>query len=420
MNQPKSVPKNISVACVLFCILAYFFLIFSDWNLFSRFGIRGQPNFMDAWVLFSYAECAQVGDLRIYEEENLPVGCDGIYPYGYGSFTLFEFVKWLGITPSLFGYSLFFIVFGILMIFALHLRYQTIFKAWTPVSIICTALSPGILLLFERGNLDGLMFILCLAASLTLAWGLKHVAFVTLLLSASMKFYTAPLLLLFLLTKRRQRLIYCATLIPLMPMIIFNFTLVKSKVFETWFMSFGFYIWEPYLNQLTLKMAPEILSIIKILQLLFYLVTLFYLRKILDQGNLPRLPLFKSFIHPWHQAIFFVCSLIWLFSFFVGINFDYRMIFLLMALLALDKVGGDKNRLNYYFVRITLLMVFLGSAFFLPRPLVWSLHLVCDIYLYGVSLVLILIIWNNRGSLFALFESRETKFEIDMAGKSPK
>jgi hypothetical protein len=206
----------------------------------------------------------------------------------------------------------------------------------TNLHIFVYLASPAFWLLFERGNFDLLVFFLVFLAIMTIRTRIEILGIIFVGISALFKFYTLPLLLLipFLTDKRFIKISSIVTFITLLPFILWNITLVKTFPNPT-FAAFGspsFGLWVNFFSwryNLDLKMSDSIAhlsGLIIFICLTIVLTRSGYLQKKLDLRwstvKLRKIDLTYLFF----SATYLICYL-------AGMNFDYRLIFLIASLI---------------------------------------------------------------------------------------
>jgi hypothetical protein len=188
-----------------------------------------------------------------------------------------------------------------------------------------TVFSPPIMLLLERGNFDWVMITMIFAASFFKARGKEFTAFIILTFSALMKFYSFPLLIWFVIfTKsRKKRVAYLTLAICVLVQIYFDLNKLNSINVGKWDASFGNIIWSNYLR----GMDVDISSIPGLMIGFVFTLSLMYLFYL----NRTRVKLKIAFEKVGSTFGYFsTYSLVTFVScYFAGINFDYRLFFLL-------------------------------------------------------------------------------------------
>jgi hypothetical protein len=212
--------------------------------------------------------------------------------------------------------------------------------------------TPGISLLFERGNFDSAIFLLVLLASWTLRKKMNLTTFFILVASTVFKFYTLPMLLVAIsLMKISKVYKYFLLLITIFTALhLFKQLSELPKLPGTWFISFGAGVFAEYLNLVFRITGVELIIsgiLIPTLGLMIIAVSFFSYNKL--QNRLMRSKIVYS--NQYHDPITqlgFLCFVIFLSCYVSGISYDYRIIFYSVSLLgcpALWTLGKTKLRI---------------------------------------------------------------------------
>jgi hypothetical protein len=224
--------------------------------------------------------------------------------------------------------------------------------------IILIVLSPPVLLLAERGNFDILMFALIGSAGLLFGRNLQIWALIPLALATLIKFYSLPLFLLFFLLNdnKKKKLTTFVLATSVSTRVFLDFELIQTTFPSGYSWKFGASIWARYLTQLNVHDLGELVNNLSGLVILSLVVgfTLFILKKWMrvnlpqDSGQQNKRILFYSF-YATHLSCFML-----------GMNFDYRLIFLAMAsMIYLDSFRKAKDTNSILILLLTLMSVWL-------------------------------------------------------------
>jgi len=244
--------------------------------------------------------------------------------------------------------------------------------------------SPGIWLLFERGNFDELIFILVALAALTFRTKYDWLGVILVGMTALMKFYTLPLFVILVLLQLRKsfRVVF---LIGIIPLTLYLYSLIsKIPAFPTtWFVSFGFKFPGEYLDLLlrreisptyiTNKTAMLLLSIAVFLISLFVMKTL----KLIPELKTRDITLNPTIV----DRLFIFGSITFGSCYFAGMNYDYRLIFLAL-IVAISPAALENDRKSRIFISLGLLALWMSSfSFGLPGMLAVFLQFAGDLCL---------------------------------------
>jgi hypothetical protein len=194
LNRIRAVGKEKGVSLLsyryLYFVLfaAYALNILGDWFWIRIAGVRGDIDYGDLWVILTAVDCFKSSGFAIY---NI---AEGACAYNYGQ-TFLHFFGFLGI-----GASSTWLV-GPLLILVTITCFVELLRALRPepsLTLLFLAsasfLSPPVQLLFERGNLDALIFSLLCLAVISFARGWSQVAVFLITAAVTLKFYSLPTL----------------------------------------------------------------------------------------------------------------------------------------------------------------------------------------------------------------------------------
>lgn len=352
-------PRN-RVQTVILANLFYVAQLILNWPLIHLSGFRGFSRYIDLNSILKSADCFQENELGIYSDISKSQ-CEG---YMYGRELIF-FIQNLELTPratSIVGTSL--ALFAMVLISWLVLLAKS--SNWLVTIVIFT---PGLSLLFERGNLDVVVFLLVTLAAIALNNNLNILAYSLLVASALLKFYTIPLLFVAVAFMKVRRA-FKYSLIVLSLIITCNLLLQIGnlpKLPGTWFISFGSGVFGEYINLISRMLDSGVLitglglNLIGILAVassfLFYAKNRSKLIRSFDwsinqQGKYLPIIGFFSFV------VFFSCYL-------TGISYDYRMIFYAISLLGFSQIW-DIAKPN---LKIMVILSILCTTYFLPAQI---------------------------------------------------
>jgi len=304
-------------------LYSIFFLLMqlTDWRPIRYWGLRGiGTNFIDSEQVLNWTECYKnVGD-QIFQAEGF---CSG-YIYGKIIPVFFTVIPSSDYLVSIVGFVFLFIIAVVLGIATASLNTKQM-KLYS----VLVFLSPPVLLLVERGNFDAVMVGLVFCAALLLKNNNKFFAFALISLASLIKFYTLPLLLLFILDSKRKKInyLYLPQLLLVIYLVYEAIRKIKSSFPTDSTYKFGMSIWVRYLPAEKIPLDLEILANISGLAVFFLVavvVAVAYKSKIWSSGNI----VFKEEKDIYVFNLFFLCHVI---CFFSGMSYDYRLIFLAVS-----------------------------------------------------------------------------------------
>ena len=332
---------------ITYFIVSAFYLVqvILKWPIVQFSNAKDEQKYSDLQKILSASKCFKKLGLDIYHFKS--GSCS--YNYGESLIRIFNFLKlsidsidWLG--PILIIATIFCFV-GILQMLNPLPTYQ--FQLWS-VLLFC---SPPVMLLFERGNLDSLVFCVVSIGILVLKKVNSVIGEMFMALSATFKFYSFPGMILNLfLTRRSPKYRMFQLLLITGSFYLIMFDLIK--IFK------GFSIPNPTSTAFGSPIVAIVInkflhtSFSKVAQLLIGIFILFAGLIFLKffSRRIAFLEDFKARIlelDTTKQYIFLVFTTIYLFSFFTSMNFVYRLIFIIPVCMIIFLINQ-----KYYFMNI--------------------------------------------------------------------
>lgn len=334
-----------SLLVVLFANLLVLINYFFDWPLVKFAKLRPQSDFIDLSAVLKSIECMQI------QNQNIPLdiaykNCN--YLYGSKLISAGSYFNLNSSNTNIFAWVLLVLTCSMLGL----LLNSTSLKPKEVMFLALVLTSPAISLLFERANIDTLVFILISLAAWLYATKWKFCSFIILSISALIKFYTLPLLLLIILVNLNKRNFFVLFFIGISTSIIVVTDLTRiEKIPSYGFAQFGASVFSWYFDLLGLQIN-------KLLWLIFgVLITVslaICLGKI-PRNFVPALDKKHNFIHSTAtETIQIWFSLIFLFCFLSGYNYDYRLIFLAGGGPVLLRVGTSGKAAKFWIIIFAL------------------------------------------------------------------
>lgn len=302
-------------------IFTFFALMqITTWIPLRYWRIWGGGNFIDTGQILQWANCYKNFGSTIFANQG---ECSG---YLYGS-TLIRILNALNLAPSntqMLGYMFMFCL-------ASAITYVSGFsrdRIGYPL-LLAVLFSPPILLLAERGNFDIPMLLLVMLASILFSRNYQAWALLPLSLSVLLKFYTLPLFILYFVlnnTKLRKFLtLFVGVIVSAQVALDLNF--IQSKFPSGFSWKFGSSIWARYLSQLEFAYSGEVFAHLTGLAILFafLLLTLMAMKK--SSALQPS----KTSEEVKEKTLLYSLFGTHLSCFLLGVSFDYRLVFLLLA-----------------------------------------------------------------------------------------
>ena len=353
----RSLTSNrVLLAISLSLFFAWIYL--SEWLPLAIQKIGGGRNYADLVSVLQAAECYKVEGDEVYSSLTT---CG----YQYGLFLL-EFINFFNLNALDFK-LLGFVLFAVVVLILISLAVATTDTKIQSILTFALVISPGPWLLFERGNFD-LLIIVFLALGIS-AINTKFSIFTILFfaLTALMKFYTLPLLLLYVLIERNRLLkkIAFSSLLLLSPIVIHNITSAESHP-NPMYAAFGlpapglwlnFFAWR---FDLPIELGMTSLYFVGLFVVLFGLYV-FYFSPIKERFLAHQIGAFS--LTGFQRHAFLVSAGTYVSCFLAGMNFDYRLIFLIFALLLLNASYAEL-RGSRWFVGIQIAALWATYFFF--------------------------------------------------------
>ena len=315
-------------AIYIVAVVAFFFLQFkSDWSLVRIAGLKGR-DYGDSYQVISASECDLRGVSQLYDFKPESPECY----YTYGSLLL-RVLQILNITTQqLLLISLFSISITLVFCFAQVLNLDNWKKGLYLFGVLT---SPGVWLLFERGNFDWLIFVLVVIAGYLgrHKWYLASSVVIT--ISALFKFYTFPLLVIpFLFATKRSRLFIGLVGLIALPVCVIEATRAGvGGLVYTLTATYGINFIGLTLNalgqvlNLNYAISPTVSLVLGlIISAMFLLTNKFRLLRYSELTNGIQKNVFED-------PIFLLFSSTYIFSYAAGSSYNYRLIFLVGLIL---------------------------------------------------------------------------------------
>jgi hypothetical protein len=221
--------------------------------------------------------------------------------------------------------------------------------------------SPGVFLLFERANFDLLMLMGVLVGVFFWSRGRFFAGLLVVGLTAVLKYYTLPLLLIapFLFGKDRRQILFgsaISVLISLYAALDFS---QLPRVPGSGYAQFGSAVLPHYFSHWGLEGPSLLLLGMGITIPLVIALIVFHYSKL--NGNSLALGSLFRFTNLNTSLSFISVSSVFVACFFAGLNFDYRLIFLAIpGIILLNSASGQK--VNVYLLNASLLVALWGST----------------------------------------------------------
>jgi hypothetical protein len=250
---------------------------------------------------------------------------------------------------------------GIFAVFTLGYFLQRTYKMSFRQKLIVTLafFSPGTFLLFERGNLDVVIFLLVVIAAAIFARGVYIPAYLLLVFATLLKFYVLPAVIiaaLFAKTVRQKTVVTVLTIVTI-TWVVFDFS--RGSILSVYGpVQFGYPVLQHYFEWLELSLGP-LPSLIGFLTPLAVWALLVLVER--KAGTRYQTGLSQTISALRGDYAFIFAAITFCGMFFVGLSFDYRLIFLALAGvgLLLRSAIGRKLKIVLWF---SLIIALWGSG----------------------------------------------------------
>lgn len=337
--------KNV-IAFILYSNALTYFNYLLDWPLVRLANLR-VPNFIDLKAVLLSIECAKSADPSS-SLDSIFITCN----YIYGSPLLF-FGKYLdlnSVNTGFYAWLLLVISSSLIGVFT-YLSITNFKKSLAVVSLIIC--SPALSLLFERANIDVMIFILVILSAWLYARKQFVISIAIIFIVTLLKFYTLFLLLILIYFHISKKNYY--VLIPITAITALNviFDLVRiEKVPAGGRAQFGTGVFSWYFDEVGIHIDKAIWILIGIGMTL----TFTYLLTKVPQDYVPILSSKFDFRSTkvleialgWSLVIFLSC-------FLVGFNYDYRLVFLAFGGLLIFQANNSTKKFLWgiiYFIAL--------------------------------------------------------------------
>jgi hypothetical protein len=329
----------------------------SGWHLMKLFGAWGGGRFLDTKQVLHWVDCYESIGNTIYSGSG---ECSG---YIYGS-SLISIARFLGIHE----YHLMQVGFLLLLLLSLSLAWilDTASRKRNRKFAGLILLSPPILLLAERGNVDVLMLFLLVVSSWAFQNKKEVIGILLLALACILKFYLFPIFFVYFVycSKKWTKVFLTGVAILVLARIILDLKLIESSFPQIWGAQFGMSVWLRYAEKVGYY-PSEIL--IQGFGLFLFVILCVIVKKFYSTEP------YKSVGTSQKDFYFVVFFGVHLTCFLLGMSFDYRLVFLLASALFFMEQVSENSKPNVKIFRILTLL----SAWLVYQS--WVLQVIGDL-----------------------------------------
>lgn len=322
----KPVFAVVSLQAAWIFINAHFnWVILGFWNQERMLG-------KDLWFVASSVNCDRQ---HPFFSSSISAECANFY----GVF----FIRFLRLIN--FGFQNYFLVYALLFCVIvvttswLFCRYNTHCSFIQKVVWFLILFGPPYLLLLHRGNIDQLIFVLLTFGFYQHRKGRSNALYSILIVCSLIKFYTLPLLLMYVATNKRRNIYAWAVSFVVTVELTREYFLMDMGALRNISSSFGIAIFKEYF----LKLHPQYDSLLYFLFLILisgtFIIAFASSKKRVWSKNLEFVKAVPQF-GLWLLLVHGICYLVFL-------NYDWRLIFLLFSLFVVNRFDSVINQ-NYY------------------------------------------------------------------------
>jgi hypothetical protein len=320
---------------ISFCLIAFY--LYQDlvqWPLIKFINAQGPIIYVDSNTVLYYARC--------YSEIGNYVFASGVEcsNWNYGS-TILIFLNLINITGNFAGILGHFFTYSILGTFV-YFIYLTRNLRSVQFVLFLGLMSPSVWLLMERANFDALIYLMLFLAALLFAKGFETIPIMIILASATFKFYTLPLLVIFIyLSKKIHNKVFGLCALVFGTIIVFNdYVLMGGMSMQAGNNHFGMKIIGNYLGKIGINLENIHAYLVGII---LFIITITCVIYVLIKFN--RLIIANRIWNNQEKNFFIYMSATFLICFIVGLSVDYRLIFYLVSAPLLISVLESRLRL---------------------------------------------------------------------------
>jgi len=370
---------------------AYLYQLNNSWLYLGKQAL----DFGDLKYVLDRADCVEQVGRSIFNIQT-PINTCSNYIYGYPLLQIFHLLRLSGEIVFPFGVILF---LGLSLIFSSFISLR-----WNPLDtiiIFIIAMSPPVILLIERANIDLFLVLILIFAALIFSKGYEATTFTILIILSIFKFYFLPLAVFLLIKKRRKigksiflyAIFFCGSYSIMSDL--------KSIHNIPWDAKneFGNVIWGEYLAFIMHGNHSHGNYIYSQIIGITLLIPIFLASKRYFKNTE-----FSGFVNTSKpdtcSTIFEFFSITFLSCYFLGLNIDYRLIYLAISLFSLMKCRYLSPKNEKVLCLLAFVVFFSSYNTYLAQP-------VGDFSLLFIIVILILILRN--GTMFKNFNFIQLK-----------
>lgn len=339
--------RRSTFALSLSLVIFYLYQDFRNWPLMTFIKAQGPMTYVDSHTVLFYSRCfSQIGS-GVFASDSI---CPN-WGYGSGVLRILSFFGTSEKHAALFGHFFTYII----VITAVYLIWLTRSSKFVQTILFIGLISPPVWLLMERANFDAIIYLMIFSAALLIGKGNEVIPIVLILITATFKFYTLPLLLLCILLCKKilNKVLGILALVLGTIFTVIDLNLMNVKHIQAGNNHFGMKIIGNYLGKVGFELdilSAYLLGAITLsvcVMLMYYLLSK-YETMVLNNNLIP----IKL------QSIYLFMSSAHLICFIVGLSVDYRLIFFIVGAPLL--IGMFTSRIRYFLAGSFLISTWLS------------------------------------------------------------
>jgi hypothetical protein len=365
-----------------FFLIINFALLYWNFGFYSFSTYKPRPEFWDLYNSTGLWNCYKEVGLDLFLATSSPVDICRNFNYGY--FSMLS----MGLTTTLFGSIK---IWGVLQIIAFtFLTVQVYFQGnlmYQKNIYLLALFSPGVFLLYASGNMDIQIICLLLIAGQFIVSGKEKKGLTLICITALLKFYTAPILLIaILLVKRNNSRAYGSLLIfSTASIILYQLIRTPPKAFPDGAQNkFGSGIYDNYARSAGVPMSKLQGELLGVILLFVVLLLIIFCYKKFNKPN-ESLTIKLTSDEEAFSVNFLIMGGTSIVCYLGALNVDYRLAFVALAGMSLLRLPQLKvkyiSRVFPYVWLLSLWLVFPFANF--KKYIGLDLQPLGDIFMIG-------------------------------------
>jgi hypothetical protein len=296
----------------------------TNWWVLRIIGMKGVKLFEDTYTVITASHCYKLIGFNVYNKNQVNPDC--FYPYGHKLLDLVNLLNLNNENLTLYGFTqiaLIFVCLGSMLV-----KYGPALR--NNILQMLVIVSPPTWLLYERANIDGAVFFILVLSGVLFNSKYRVFSFILVSISVLMKFYTFPILFLFLWKEnlRILRILYSFSTVFILISIALD--IKRRELVQPGSLSFGVPIFQFWLNTISKNIFYSHVIFSPLIGAIFgymFLISCIFSSKLFFLKHWSRHISYIS--ERKFSVVFLLCALTFISCFIAGTNYDYRLIFLI-------------------------------------------------------------------------------------------